>query len=261
MTRDKSNKEPKQPPGRQSKRANTDEHQQTTMSPFGAPKPLQGGGVKKSLVQSVYEVLMQGMDEGVFLPGQRIKAAELAKRLGLSRAPVREALHVLAGQGLLEMLPDKGAVLRVLSIKDLVQIFEVLGAISTLGVVAATHKINEGTNAERVRAAMEHILEASRQPPSYRFYLALNELHYVLNEIGDRPYVTLLSRILNIEYWNRYLAANIDLEHHIPKYVDNYRRLTDQILAGDAFAAAGAMRSHFEWSTLLLQSMQQSEKF
>lgn len=260
MTENELHKEPKFPSTRRSKHTNTAERQQTMMSPFGAPKSLEGGGIKKSLVQSVYEVLMQGMDEGVFLPGQRIKAAELAKRLGLSRAPVREALHVLAGQGLLEMLPDKGAVLRPLSIKDLVQIFEVLGAISTLGVVAATHKINEGANAEKVRAAMEHIFEAGRQPPSYRFYLALNELHYVLNDIGDRPYVTLLSRILNIEYWNRYLAANIDLKRHIPKYVDNYRRLTDQILAGDAFAAAGAMRSHFEWSTLLLQSVQQSAK-
>lgn len=260
MPKSKSNREPKRPPCRESKSAKTDERQ-TMLSPFGAPKPLEGGGVKKSLVQSVYEVLMQGMDEGVFLPGQRIKAAELAKRLGLSRAPVREALHVLAGQGLLEMLPDKGAVLRVLSIKDLIQIFEVLGAISTLGVVAATHRINEGTNAEKVRAAMERIFAAGREPPSYRFYLALNELHYVLNEIGDRPYVTFLSRILNIEYWNRYLAAHIDLKDHIPKYVDNYRRLTDQVLAGDAFAAAGAMRSHFEWSTLLLQTVQRSAKF
>lgn len=42
---------------------------------------------------------MESFDEGVLEPGQRIKAAELAKRRDLSRAPVREALHVLAVRG------------------------------------------------------------------------------------------------------------------------------------------------------------------
>jgi DNA-binding GntR family transcriptional regulator len=258
MGNDMANKGQTQPPPRQAKRAEAKDRPQTIIAPFGAPKEGQDGGVKKSLVQSVYEVLMQGMDEGIFLPGQRVKAAELAKRLGLSRAPVREALHVLAGQGLVEMHPDKGAVLRVLSIKDLIQLYETLGAVSTLGVVAATQKINEGNNAEIVRAAMENIYEAGRQPPSYRFYLALNDLHYSLNEMGDRPYVTHISRILNIEYWNRFLAANIDLNRHMPKYVDNYRRLTDQVLAGDVHAAAGVMQSHFEWSISLLQNPQKN---
>lgn len=260
MTENKLNKEPKQP-GRRSKRNQADDRQPSAISPFGAPKEAEDGGVKKSLVQSVYEVLMQGMDEGIFLPGQRVKAAELAKRLGLSRAPVREALHVLAGQGLVEMHPDKGAVLRVLSIKDLIQLYEILGAVSTLGVVAATQKINEGNNAEIVRAAMENIYEAGRQPPSYRFYLALNDLHYFLNKMGDRSHVTHISRILNIEYWNRFLAANIDLNRHMPKYVDNYRRLTDQILAGDVHAATGVMRSHLEWSISLLQDPQKNAEF
>ncbi len=232
------------------------DRQQSSISPFGAPKEGGDGDVRKSLVQSVYEVLMQGLDEGVFLPGQRVKAAELARRLGLSRAPVREALHVLAGQGLVEMLPDKGAVLRVLSIKDLIQIYEILGSVSVIGVVAATKQVDKGRNAEIIRAAMEKIYEASRQPPSYRFYLALNDLHYHLNEIGDRPYVTHLSHILNIEYWNRYLASNIDLKRCIPKYVDNYRRLTDSVLAGDEHAASGVMRSHLEWSISLLQKAQ-----
>src|SRR6185437_11592232 len=127
-------KNPNQPPPPKFKHSETKDRQQTIISPFGAPKEGQDGGVIKSLVQSVYEVLMQGMDEGVYLPGQRIKAAELAKRLGLSRAPVREALHVLAGQGVVEMLPDKGAVLRVLSISELIQMYEVMGAVNTLGV-------------------------------------------------------------------------------------------------------------------------------
>lgn len=249
-------KDHKQRPPLKFKHSEANDRQQTIISPFGAPKEGQDGGVRKSLVQSVYDVLMQGMDEGVYLPGQRIKAAELAKQLGLSRAPVREALHVLAGQGVVEMLPDKGAVLRVLSISELIQMYEVMGAVNALGVAAATSRIAENDNARAVRAAMDRIYEAGRQPPSYRFYLVLNDLHYLLNEMGGCPYLTHVTRMLNIEYWNRVLEGYIDMKLHIPKYVDNYRRLTDQILAADVHAATGVMRSHLEWSVSLLSAAQ-----
>src|SRR5688572_14705972 len=106
-------------------------------SPFAAPKQLAGGGVKTSLVQRVHKTLLENLDEGILHPGQRIKAAELAKRLGLSRAPVREALHVLAGQGFVELHPDKGAIIRALGMEDLIQIYEISGPITTVGVTAA----------------------------------------------------------------------------------------------------------------------------
>src|ERR1700722_8802119 len=64
--------------------------------PFTAPKALEGGGVKTSLVQGVYEAILAELDEGKLRPGQRIVASTVASRLKLSRAPVREALHVLA---------------------------------------------------------------------------------------------------------------------------------------------------------------------
>jgi DNA-binding GntR family transcriptional regulator len=236
-----------------------DERRAPPMSPFGAPKEMEGGGQKTTLVQSVYQVLMQGLDEGIFRPGQRIKAAELAKRLGLSRAPVREALHVLAGQGLVEMLPDKGAILRVLSLHDVIEIYDIIGRVAAVGVVGAARRINEGDNAKRVRAAMDKIHAAGREPPSYRFYLALNDLHYVFNDIAERPYVSYLMRLLNVEYWNRYLAANIDLVRHMPKYVDNYRRMTEAVLAGDWRAGEAMIISHCEWSVSLLLETTQGE--
>lgn len=224
-----------------------------SISPFGAPKELASGGVKTTLVQDVYEVLMQGLDEGVFQPGERIKAAELAKRLGLSRAPVREALHVLAGQGLVEMLPDKGAVLRALSLGDIIEMYEILGRVAAVGVIGAARRINDGDNAARLERAMEEIYAAGRKPPSYRFYLTLNEYHYVLNEIAGRPYVSHLMRVLNVEYWNRYVATNIEIAQHISKYIDNYRRLTEAVLAGDWRAGEAAIMSHCEWSVHLIE--------
>lgn len=223
-------------------------------SPFGTPKQLAGGGTKTTLVQLVHRTLMDSLDEGILEPGQRVKAAELAKRLNLSRAPVREALHVLAGQGLVELLPDKGAVMRKLTLEDLIQIYEVSGAVAKVAVVAAARRIHEGDNHERVATALARIHAAKLAPPSHRFYFVLNDFHYLLNEIAEKPYVDYLMSVLNIEYWNRFLADTIDLKASIPGYIANYHRLADAVLAGDWRAAGAIMESHVEWSIGLLES-------
>jgi DNA-binding GntR family transcriptional regulator len=229
-------------------------------SPFGAPKLMADGSTKTTLVQRVHETLMESLDEGVLRPGQRIKAAELAKRLGVSRAPVREALHILAGQGLVELLPDKGAIMRELSLADLIQIYEVTGPIAKVGVAAAARRIGEGDNRQRVEEAIARIRAARDAPPSYKFYLVLNDFHYLLNEIGQKPYVDYLLGLLNLEYWNRFLAGTIDMRLHIPGYIANYNRMADAVLAGDARAAAAVMDSHVEWSIDLLERTGQSRR-
>lgn len=223
-------------------------------SPFAAPKTTPGGGVRTTLVQRVHQTLLDGFDEGIFQPGQRIKAAELANRLGLSRAPVREALHVLAGQGLVELHPDKGAILRELKLDDLIEIYEVSGPIIIIGVVAAAARIHEGDNAERVRRALDRIKAAAALPPSHRFYDYLGDFHVLLNQIGEKPYVDYALSFLNLDYWHRYLAEAIDLERHIPGYVANYLRLGDAVLAGDGPAAAAIVSYHVNWSMTLLRN-------
>lgn len=228
------------------------------ISPF-APKELEGGGTKKTLVQRVHETLLAGFDEGIFQPGERIKAAELAKRLGLSRAPVREALHVLAGQGLVELLPDKGAILRSMTLDDLIEIYEVSAPIAAIGVVEAARRISEGDNSSRVASAMDEIRTSATKAPSYAFYHPLDEFHFTLNEIADKPYVTYLMKVLNLDYWHRYLAKNIDLSRHIPRYVNNYQRLTDSVLAGDWRASEAIMHSHVEWAMSLLRKRDGSD--
>lgn len=220
--------------------------------PFGTPKQLSDGGVKTSLVQAVYESIMDALDAGELTPGSRIIASELASQLGLSRAPVREALHVLAGQGLVELLPDRGAMLRPLSRSDLAQIYEVIAPVAAIGMRAAAERIGEGDNAERIAAALEAIREAAIVIPRFRFYLVMNDFHYLVNQIAEKPYVDFVLRAINIEYWNRLLAVEIDLDRHAPKYVRNYERMTDAILAGDAEAAEAIMHYHAQWCVSLL---------
>lgn len=232
-----------------------------TNLPFGTPKKLSDGGIKTSLVQLVYAKIMESLDAGDLRPGSRIIAAELAQQLGLSRGPVREAIAVLAGQGLVELLPDRGAMLRPMTHHDLVGIYEMTAPVAALGLKGAALRIGEGDSAARITDAMAAIRSAANDAaPRFRFYLILNEYHYLANAIGEKPYVDFVLRALNVEYWNRLLAAAIDLDRHADKYVENYQRITDAVLAGDGRAAEAIMLYHADWCISLLQAPNQDRQ-
>lgn len=226
----------------------------TGSPPFGAPKLTSDGGIKTSFVQQVYATIMAQLDAGAIQPGSRLIASELAEQLNLSRGPVREALAVLAGQGLVELLPDRGAILRPMAQQDLVGVYETSAPVAAIGLRAAALRIGEGDNAVRVTQAMAAIRTAAADGRhGFRFYLILNEYHYLINAIAEKPYVDFVLRALNIEYWNRLLVTAIDLDKHVDQYVRNYQRITEAVLAGDPRAAEAIMLYHADWCISLLQ--------
>ncbi len=78
----------------------------------------------QSLFEVVYHQLRDAIREGKFQPGERLIQAELAKSLGVSRMPVREALHRLSEEGFVEFTPHKGAVVRRPSLAEMEEAWE-----------------------------------------------------------------------------------------------------------------------------------------
>ena len=222
-------------------------------SPFGSPKVMSDGVLKTSLVQQVYDVVMEALDRGELRPGQRIVASEVAKTLQVSRAPVREALAVLAGRGIVELLPDRGAILRPMSRHDLSAVYEIVAPIASVGLRAAARRINEGENRKVVQTAMQAIREAQGVRPWLKFFLVLNDYHFRLNAMGDNPYVDLLLQAMNLEYWNRLLVEAIDMDRHVSGYVANYERMTAAVLAGDEATVDSILVWHARWCIDLIE--------
>jgi DNA-binding GntR family transcriptional regulator len=98
--------------------------------------------------------------------GGRVPERELCEMFGISRTPLREALKVLAAEGLLELLPNRGARVRTLSEQDLAELFDVMGGLEALAGRLACEKITEEEIAEVERLHHE----------MYGFYLR-RDLH------------------------------------------------------------------------------------
>lgn len=89
--------------------------------------------MRRTLHDEVLERLRDMIIEGRLEPGQRLNEGQLGLQLGVSRTPLREAIKTLASEGLVEIQPAKGALVRRFSARDLFQILEVLKSLEQLG--------------------------------------------------------------------------------------------------------------------------------
>ena len=92
---------------------------------------------RQSLQASVLERLRQEIIEGVWKPGVRLQERILCERFGISRSPLRETFQVLASEGLLELLPNRGAVVSAPSLKDALDHFVLERTLETLAIALA----------------------------------------------------------------------------------------------------------------------------
>lgn len=97
----------------------------------------------KPLRELVFEALREAIINGQLEPGERLMEIQLAEELGVSRTPVREAIRKLELEGLVLMVPRKGAYVASLSMKDVVEVFEIRGALEGLAAALAAERITD----------------------------------------------------------------------------------------------------------------------
>lgn len=103
----------------------------------------------------VFQTLRQAILRGELKPGERLMEIHLAQKLGVSRTPVREAIRKLELEGLVLMIPRKGAVVAEITVSDLEDVLEVRMALEELAVKNACRKITEEQLAQVRRLSEE----------------------------------------------------------------------------------------------------------
>lgn len=109
----------------------------------------------------VFNTLRQAILKGELKPGERLMEIQLAERLGVSRTPVREAIRKLELEGLVLMIPRKGAEVAEITIEDLEDVLEVRSALEGLAVKNACDHIGatELAELEKANEEFKHVLE------------------------------------------------------------------------------------------------------
>src|SRR5580698_6356128 len=162
------------------------------------------GREDQSLHDEILTRLRDHIVEGNIPDGARVPERQLCEMLGISRTPLREALKVLASEGLVELLPNRGARVRQLSERDLAELFDVMGGLEALAGRLACENITDAEIAEIERLHYE----------MYGFYLhrdmhgyfRVNQLihHKIVeasrNEALQTAYANFAGRIRRVRY-------------------------------------------------------------
>jgi len=131
-----------------------------------ADAPAGAARAASSLHDGLLAALRDYIVEGNLPDGARVPERALCDRFGISRTPLREALKVLAAEGLIDLLPNRGARIRELGPEDLRELFDVMGGLEALAGRLACERIDDQGVAEIEQ--MHHEM--------YRFYLR-REMH------------------------------------------------------------------------------------
>ncbi len=128
-----------------------------------------GGRASRSARERAYLHIHQKITSGVITAGAAISEVTLAKELGISRTPIREALTQLAAEGLVEQTPNRRAVVAKLTRQDIIDLYELREALETYAVgKAASHPLRQLDLAKltslnnSIRSFKEHLLQSGQ---------------------------------------------------------------------------------------------------
>lgn len=125
---------------------------------------------RRSLHNEVTERLRDMIIEGELPPGQRIDEGELCRLLGISRTPLREAIKVLASEGLIELRPNRGTRVTKMTLEDVAELFEVVGGIERLAGELAAERMSDGDieHLRQMQERLERLHAAARRHDYFR---------------------------------------------------------------------------------------------
>lgn len=96
------------------------------------------------LSQKVYRILKTEIVKGYLKPGTKLLEGKIAKQMGVSRTPIREAIRELAAEGFVKMSPNQGVIVSIASIEDIQEVLQIRSVLEGLAARLATKVINGG---------------------------------------------------------------------------------------------------------------------
>lgn len=197
---------------------------------------------RQSLHDVVVDRLRDLIIEGVLVAGARLNERVLCERLGVSRTPLREAFKVLANEGLVELLPNRGAQVAPLTVEHLDEVVEVMAALEMAVGPLAASRLDERRLAEL--EALHASLHAHHAAHDLRAYFHANQaIHKKLVEAtGNRTlvetYMALNQRILRFRY-----QANLSAERW-SQAVAEHDAIMEALRRRDGAALARLLAAH-----------------
>lgn len=193
----------------------------------------------------VFNTLRQAILRGEFKPGERLMEIQLANKLGVSRTPIREAIRKLELEGLVIMIPRKGAEVADITEKSLRDVLEVRKALEELAVQLACEKITQEELEELEKAGENFKKVLNRSKDITEVAEADVRFHDVIYMATDNQKLILLLNNLR-EQMYRYRVEYLKREEAHPQLIAEHAEIIEYISKGEKKAATDVMCKHID---------------
>lgn len=197
---------------------------------------------RQSLQAEVVSRLRNEIIEGVWKPGTRLQERLLCERFGISRSPLREAYHVLATEELLELSPNRGAVVSAPSTEDVLQHYILLQTLETLGIELACVNATEDDldELELMHRKMRRLAERNDMDS---FLKINNDIHRAIVCAGkNMPLIN--THLIIARHIIRLHNLNGAIEHSTEESLAEHDAFMEPLLNRDAKNAVKAFKKH-----------------
>ncbi|MFO7867556.1 MAG: GntR family transcriptional regulator [Candidatus Aminicenantes bacterium] len=148
-----------------------------------------------SLKDQVYEYLRHQMRIGELKPGSVIDMNATSEKLGVSKTPLRDALIRLEMEGFVRILPRRGVVVNVLTVRDIKEFYQILGALENISIIKAAPKMNKRV-IEKMKRMNEVMINAIAKDNFDSYYEKNVRFHDVYMDLAGNATLKNLAHVL-----------------------------------------------------------------
>ncbi len=194
------------------------------------------------LHDTVVEQLRNFIVEGVLTPGARLNERELCETLGISRTPLREALKVLASEGLIEIVPNRGATVSRMSEAEIGETFELMSGLEAFSGELACERITPVELAQ-IKALHYAMLACHAQNDLSGYYNKNQEIHNQINEAAGNSALRQIYTSVNRRLQALRFRSNLRAEKWDNAVVE-HEEMLKALEARDGKRLAAILRQH-----------------
>ena len=199
---------------------------------------------RKSLHQELVDRLQLLIISGELAPGTKVPEKELCAQFGVSRTPLREALKVMAAEGLVRLEPNRGAWVTLVTVSEVDEVFPVLGSLEALAGEMACDNMSDA-EIETIRVLHEQ-MEQSYETRDLDAYFAINQqIHGAILAAARNETLTTLCQALAVRIQRARYLANMSEERWYAA-VQEHKLILKYVQARDGENLGRTLLQHME---------------
>jgi DNA-binding GntR family transcriptional regulator len=194
------------------------------------------------ITRRVHDEICEMLRTGELAPGERLKEVDLTQRLQISRSTAREALRMLEYGGLVRIIPNKGAEIRKLSMKEALNLYDLRAGLARAAGRAAALR-SDRDQLRRLQELQDELAGVLETGEALRYNQINISFHSLIFEAARNPRLRAMNAVVDDE-----LSLFLSNTHYTPQAFERswqeHQKIADAIRGRDPVAAANAFEEH-----------------